>query len=70
MLYGCDIPFTKAGLAHLQGITRLHMQYAEASVPAARALGLPATASDYTEFSAFRFSDEKSGPWPTGAEWA
>ena len=68
--YDCSIPFTEVGLAHLRGITRLHMRYANAaSIAAARDLGLPATMGDTTDWSAFRFSDAASGPWPTGAEW-
>ena len=70
VLWGCSIPFTEVGLAHLRGISRLHMQYANAaSIAAARDLGLPATTGGLTEISAFRFSDSESGPWPTGAEW-
>jgi hypothetical protein len=69
VLYQCSIPFTEAGLVHLRGITRLHMQGADdSSIAAARDLGLPATTGVCTEFSAFRFSDE-SGRWPAGAEW-
>ncbi len=69
---GCSQPtITDAGLAHLVGITRLHMEYANgASIAAARDLGLPVTTGDWTEASAFRFSDAESGPWPAGAEWA
>ena len=63
VLYECRIPFTEVGLAHLRGITRLHMGYAyAASIAAARDLGLPATTGGWTEWSAFRFSDTKSGP--------
>jgi hypothetical protein len=70
VLYACSIPFTEAGLVHLQGIARLHMQYANAvSIAAARDLGLPASTGDNTELSAFRFSDRQSGGWPAGAEW-
>ena len=70
VLYDCSIPFTEVGLAHLRGITRLHMYGANAaSIAAARDLGLPATTGDCTEWSAFRFSDVESGPWPVGAEW-
>ena len=70
VLWGCSIPFTEVGLAHLKGITRLHMSGANAaSYAAARDLGLPATEGDCTRFSAFRFSDTESGPWPAGAEW-
>ena len=71
VLYYCRIPFTEAGLVHLRGITRLHMQGANAaSTAAARDLGLPVTTGYWTETSAFRFSDAESGPWPVGAEWA
>jgi hypothetical protein len=70
VLYRCSIPFTEVGLAHLREITRLHMLYAHAAyISAARDLGLPATTGDCTGYSAFRFSDAKSGPWPVGAEW-
>ena len=70
VLYECSIPFTEAGLAYLRGITRLHMGLANAaSIAAARDLGLPATTGGVTEYSAFRFSDAESGPWPAGAEW-
>jgi hypothetical protein len=70
VLYGCSIPFTEVGLAHLKGITRLHMEGANAaSISAARDLGLPATTGAWTEWSALRFSDAVSGPWPAGAEW-
>ena len=70
VLCECSIPFTEVGLVHLRGITRLHMEGANAtSIAAARGLGLPATMADWTEWSAFRFSDTASGPWPTGAEW-
>jgi len=69
VLWQCSIPFTELGLAHLRGITRLHMQDANAaSIAAARDLGLPATTGLCTEWSAFRFSDTQSGPWP--ASWA
>jgi hypothetical protein len=69
VLYVCSIPFTEVGLAHLRGITRLHMRGANAtSIAAARDLGLPATTGLCTEISAFRFSDTESGPWPAGAE--
>jgi hypothetical protein len=65
----CSIPFTEVGLVHLRGITRLHMEDADAvSIAAARDLGLPATTGICTELSAFRFSDAESGPWP--GEWA
>ena len=72
VLWNCFIPFTEVGLAHLRGITRLHMQGANAaSIAAARDLGLPATTGGWTEFSAFRYSDTASGPWPAAcAEWA
>jgi hypothetical protein len=71
VLWGCSIPFTEVGLAHLKGITRLHMDGANAaSIAAARDLGLPATTGGPTEYSAFRFSDTESGPWPASAEWA
>ena len=70
MLELCRIPFTEVGLVHLRGITRLHMQSANAaSIAAARDLGLPVTTGGLTEYSAFRFSDTQSGPWPVGAEW-
>jgi hypothetical protein len=70
VLYWCSIPFTEVGLAHLNGITRLHMQNANAaSIAAARDLGLPATTGALKEWSAFSFSDRESGPWPAGAEW-
>ena len=70
VLQGCSIPFTEVGLAHLKGITRLHMRGANAaSITAARDLDLPATTGGWTEWSAFRFRDTESGPWPTGAEW-
>ena len=70
VLYWCSIPFTEVGLAHLKGITRLHMQNANAAcIAAARDLGLPATTGGLTEISAFRFSDAESGLWPAGAEW-
>ena len=70
VLDGCSIPFTEVGLAHLKGIARLHMQGADgAYISAARDLGLPATTGALTEYSAFRYSDDESGPWPTGAEW-
>ena len=70
VLYDCRIPFTEAGLVHLRGIARLHMQYANAaSIAAARDLGLPATTGVSREISAFRFRDRESGPWPAGAEW-
>ncbi len=70
VLHGCSNPFTGVGLAHLRGITRLHMKYANAaSIAAARDLGLPVTTGACTESSAFRFSDAESGPWPAGAEW-
>ena len=70
VLYECSIPFTEAGLVHLRGIARLHMQYANAaSIAAVRDLSLLATTDNCTEYSAFRFSDTASGPWPTGAEW-
>ena len=70
VLWECSIPFTEVGLAHLRGITRLHMGLANAaSVAAARDLGLPATKGADTEYSAFRYSDSESGPWPAGAEW-
>ena len=59
----CSIPFTKMGLAHLRGITRLHMEGANAaSIAAARALGLPATTADCTQWESFSFSDTESGP--------
>ena len=67
VLYGCSMPFTAAGLAHLRGIARLHMGGANAaSIAAARGLGLPATTADWTEISAFRWSDREAA-WP--AEW-
>ena len=70
VLMGCSIPFTEVGLVHLRGIARLHMTDVNAAtVAAARDLGLPATTGGLTEWSAFRFSDAESGPWPTGAEW-
>ena len=70
VLYHCSIPFTKVGLAHLRGISRLHMWGVNAaSIAAARDLGLPATTGHYTEYSAFRYSETESGPWPAGAEW-
>jgi hypothetical protein len=70
VLWGCSIPFTDAGLAHLKGIKRLHMWGANAaSIAAARDLGLPVSTGIFTEWSAFRFSDAESGPWPSGAEW-
>jgi hypothetical protein len=70
VLYGCSIPFTEVGLAHLKGIARLHMRGANAaSIAAARDLGLPVTTGGVTKFSAFRYSDAESGPWPVGAEW-
>ena len=72
VLWGCSIPFTEVGLIHLQGISRLHMGDANAaSIAAARDLGLPATTGvcTWADFSAFRFSDEESAPWPKGAEW-
>ena len=70
VLWFCRIPFTEVGLAHLQGITRLHMELANAaSIAAARDLGLPVTTGYFTEYSAFRFSDGESGPWPAGADW-
>ena len=70
VLHGCSNPFTEVGLVHLRGITRLHMRYANAaSIAAARDLGLPATTGLCTEWSAFRYSDTASGPWPVGAEW-
>ena len=69
VLYDCSIPFTEVGLTHLKGITRLHMRGANAaSIAAAHDLGLPATTGEWTEASAFRFSDTESGPWPAGAE--
>ena len=44
VLSNCPSPFTGVGLAHLRGITRLHMGYANAaSIAAARDLGLPVT---------------------------
>ena len=71
VLHGCSTPFTEVGLAHLRGITRLHMRAANAaSIAAARDLGLPATTGVLTEISTFRYSDTASGPWPAGAEWA
>ena len=75
VLNGCSIPFTGVGLAHLRGITRLHMGYANAaSIAAARDLGLPVTTGHWPPPGAhsyvFRFSDTESGPWPAGAEWA
>ena len=73
VLWHCSVPFTEVGLAHLKGITRLHMQNANAaSIVAARDLGLPATtgACLWAEWTAFRYSDTESGPWPQGAEWA
>ena len=71
VLRGCRIPFTEVGLVHLKGITRLHMLGANAaSIASARDLGLPATTGFCTEWSAFRYSDAESGPWPAGAEWA
>ena len=70
VLWQCTIPFTEVGLAHLKGIPRLHMRGANAaSIVAARDQGLPVTTGDYTEWSAFRYSDAQSGPWPAGAEW-
>ena len=70
VLHSCSIPFTELGLVHLRGITRLHMRGANAaSIAAARDLGLPATTGPFREWSAFRFSDTESGPWPAGAEW-
>ncbi len=70
VLFHCRIPFTEVGLANLKGITRLHMRGANAaSIAAARDLGLPATTGGWTEWSAFRFSDAVSGPWPAGAGW-
>ena len=70
VLQDCSIPFTEVGLAHLRGITRLHMQHASAaSIAAARDLSLPVTTGGCTEWTAFRFSDTVSGPWPVGAEW-
>ena len=70
VLVGCRIPFTEVGLVHLRGITRLHMEDANAaSIAAARDLGLPATTGPWIEYSAFRFSDVESGLWPAGAEW-
>jgi hypothetical protein len=66
----CGIPFTEVGLVHLRGITRLHMGDSNAaSIAAARDLGLPATTGGVAEYSAFRFSDAESGPWPWGAMW-
>ena len=66
----CSIPFTEVGLVHLRGITRLHMEDADAvSIAAALDLGLPVTTGECTEYPAFRFSDAESGPWPVGAEW-
>ena len=63
VLHRCSMPFTEVGLAHLRGITRLHMQDANAaSIAAARDLGLPATTGECTESSAFRYSDTQSGP--------
>ena len=70
VLDSCSIPFTEVGLAHLQGITRLHMYHANAaSIAAARDLGLPATTGVWAQYSTFRWSDTESGPWPAGAEW-
>ena len=47
----CSIPFTEVGLVHLRGITRLHMEGANAaSVAAARDLGLPVTTGAYREW--------------------
>jgi hypothetical protein len=70
VLWHCSIPFTEVGLANLRGITRLHMRGANAaSIVAAHDLGLPATTGACTEYSAFRFSDGESGPWPAGADW-
>ena len=74
VLYWSRIPFTVGGLTHLQGITRLHMQGANAaSIAAAHSLGLPATTGarlwGELEFSSFHFSDAESGPWPAGAAW-
>ena len=70
VLFGCRIPFTEVGLAHLHGITRLHMWGANAaSIVAARDLGLPATTGVSRKWSAFSFSDAASGPWPEGTEW-
>ena len=70
VLYFSRIPFTEVGLAHLRGITRLHMRGANAaSIAAARDLGLPVTTGACTEWTAFRWSDTESGPWPAGAEW-
>ena len=62
-LVNCSTPFTKMGLAHLRGITRLHMEGATAaSIAAARALGLPATTADCTKRESLCFSDTESGP--------
>ena len=70
VLHSCSIPFTEVGLVHLRGTTRLHMYDANAaSIAAAHDLGLPVTTGGLTEYSAFRFSDTESGPWPAGAEW-
>ena len=70
VLDGCSIPFTEVGLVHLRGITRLHMRNSyPASIAAAHELGLPATMGRHTGWSAFRYSDTESGPWPAGAEW-
>ena len=67
LLAECRIPFTEVGLVHLRGITRLHMRNANAaSIAAARDLGLPATTGAHREWSAFRYSDAESAPWPTG----
>jgi hypothetical protein len=70
VLDSCSIPFTEVGLANLRGITRLHMHNANAaSIAAARDLCLPVTTGEFTEWSAFRFSDTESGSWPVGADW-
>ena len=72
VLYRCSIPFSGVGLAHLQGIARLHMQDANAvSIAAAHGLDLPATTGDrlWEQQFSFRFSDWESGLWPTDAEW-
>ena len=71
VLYHTSIPFTKVGLAHLQGIARLHMggNGSASSIAAARDLGLPVTKGFSLRYYAFRFSDTESGPWPEGAGW-
>jgi hypothetical protein len=76
VLWNCTIPFTEAGLTHLQGIARLHMEGAnDTSITAAQDLKLPVTTGDSEEefppskYSVFQFSDGTSGPWPKGPGW-